>query len=137
ILALGAFQRFLVIAGRKAVYLYEGTTPVGEDADFQVVGSFPQGIVGRFGLADIGNDLLYVTDSGVQSIRLVVDANAVNRQPISEPIRTTLVDLIPQTSEDDIQVVHYPRRSWCLVKIGTQVYNYNYAPTGDRPQENL
>lgn len=135
--AIGSYQRFLVLAGRRAIYVYQGTTPVGATADIVPIGSFPIGVVSKFGLRDVGNDLLFLSDDGLQSIRIVVDANAVEQANIAEPIRTTLRDLIRATPEEDLQVIHYPRRSWALLKIGTRLYPYNYVTTLDNTKEGL
>src|SRR3546814_7299567 len=91
--AIGTYQRFIVFAGRQSAYVYEGTTPTGDDADFTPIGSFPIGIVSADGLLDIGNDLLLLTDDGMQSLRIVVDANALYRANLAEPIRVTLRDI--------------------------------------------
>lgn len=135
--AIGSYQRFLVLAGRRAIYVYQGTTPVGATADITPIGSFPIGIVSKFGLLDVGNDLLFLSDDGLQSIRIVVDANAVEQANIAEPIRTTLRELIRTTPEDDLQLIHYPRRSWAVLKIGTQLFPYNYVTVLDSTVDGL
>lgn len=135
--AIGSYQRFLVLAGRRAIYVYQGTTPVGPNADITPIGSFPIGVVSKFGLLDVGNDLLFLSDDGLQSVRIVVDADAIARANIAEPIRTTLRELIRTTAEDDLQLVHYPRRSWAILKIGTQLFVYNYVTVLDNPTEGI
>lgn len=135
--AIGSYQRFLVLAGRRAIYVYQGTTPVGPTADITPIGSFPIGVVSKFGLLDVGNDLLFLSDDGLQSVRIVVDADAIARANIAEPIRTTLRELIRTTSENDLQLVHYPRRSWAVLKIGTQLFVYNYVTILDNPTEGI
>lgn len=135
--AIGSYQRFLVLAGRRAIYVYQGTTPVGPSADITPIGSFPIGVVSKFGLLDVGNDLLFLSDDGLQSVRIVVDADAIARANIAEPIRTTLRELIRTTSEDDLQLVHYPRRSWAILKVGTQLFVYNYVTILDNPTEGI
>ena len=136
--AIGSYQRFLVLAGRRAIYVYQGTTPVGASADITPIGSFPLGIVSKFGLLDVGNDLLFLSDDGLQSVRIVVDANAVAQANIAEPIRTTLRELIQTTAEDDLQLIQYPRRSWAILKVGTQLFVYNYVTVlSDTDQEGV
>lgn len=135
--AIGSYQRFLIFAGRRAIYVYQGTTPVGALADITPIGSFPIGVVSKFGLLDVGNDLLFLSDDGLQSIRIVVDADAIARANIAEPIRTTLRELIRDTSEDDLQLIHYPRRSWAILKVGTRLFVYNYVTILDNPTEGI
>lgn len=127
-----SFQRFLVVGGSRNVALFEGTNPIASTAaattDFKPVGLFPQGTVSGLGMVSIGNDVTFVTPDGLQTISLTNDASALNRANISEPLRNTLRTELANTDTDQIQVVHYPRRSWVLLKVGANVYVYSYSP---------
>lgn len=127
LLTMGSYQRFFVVAGRKNVYAYEGTTPIGTDADFTPVGLFPQGCVSPRGLVSIGNDMAFVTPDGLQSFTMVRDSSTLNRANLSEPLRNELRDQIADTPESQIVLFHYPRRSWLVLKIGSQLYVFNYT----------
>ena len=125
-LAMTSYQRFFVIAGRQNVFFYSGTDPLDE-SNFQPIGLFPQGAVSEQALLSIGNDAAFVTPDGVQTVSLVGDASTLGRANISEAIKTTLRDEIEAADEDTIVTVHYPRRSWFLVKIGTLLHCFNYT----------
>ena len=129
---LASFQRFLAVCGLRNVMLFEGTEPIADvsaDAiDFNVIGLFPQGAVSEDGAVSIGNDLVYVTVDGIQSIALQGATSILGRFNISEPLRATLRDAIAQTPASNIFVFHYPRRSWFCAKIGSEMYVYNYTP---------
>lgn len=124
---ISSFQQRLVFAGKRAIYVYSGTTPIGEDADLVPVGAFRQGVVSDRGLLDIGNDILFAAEDGLQSIRVLADNDELTRINVSEPVRVTLRDLIAETASEDIQLIHYPRRSWAILKVGTQLWVYNYT----------
>lgn len=124
--AMTSFQRFFVISGSKNTLLYSGVDPLDSDK-FTPVGLFPQGAAAENAVISIGNDAIVLTPDGAQSVSLVGDSSTLNRTNISDAIKTTLREEIQTTNEDDIRVIHYPRRSWLMVKIGARVYNFNYS----------
>ena len=140
ILTLGTFQRYLVAAGKQNVYVDEGTTPIaetsGQSTDLSPAGLFPQGCVSRLGLSSIGNDMMYVGHDGLRSFRSSFDAKNTDTVNISEPIKSELISLIQtrQLEPDEIQVIHYKRRNWVMLKVGDVIYNYNYTPTNENGQ---
>lgn len=136
--AMNSFQRFFVIAGKKNIYYFQGTNPIAEvssqSTDFQIIGLFPQGVVSPDATVSIGNDLVFVTPDGVQSISLVGDASTLGRANLSEAIKTTLRDELEAASEAEILTWHYPRRSWFMIKVGSRVHVFNYTAFFGRDQ---
>ncbi len=130
-LTMGSFQRFFVIAGKQNTYLFSGTDPIADETtstvDFDIIGLFPHGAVSADGLLSIGNDVVFVSNDGVQSAALINDASTLGRANIAEQIKTTLRDKIKDTSESKIIAFHYPRRSWLCIKIGSEMYVFNYT----------
>lgn len=137
ILTLGTFQRYLVAAGKQSVYVDDGTDPIADTSaavlNFQPVGLFPQGCVSRYGLASIGNDMMYVGHDGMRSFRASFDAKNTDTLNISEQLKSEIVSLIQSKEDDpdDVQLLHYKRRNWVMLKIGDAIYNYNYTPTNE------
>jgi hypothetical protein len=129
--ALGTFQRFMVIAGKQNVFLYEGVDPIADTSaattDFDVVGLFQQGAVSQHAIVAIGNDLAFITTDGVQSLSLVGDASTLGRTNLSEAIKTDMHDDIAAASENEIISINYPRRSWMILKIGAEMHVFNYS----------
>ena len=76
----------------------------------------------------IGNDFIFISPDGAQSVSQVDDASTLNRAHLSEAIRTTLRDELERASGDEIFAFHYPRRSWFCLKISSQMYVFNYTP---------
>ena len=120
---IGSFQHRLVLAGRRSILIYTGTEP----AALVPIGAFPHGVVGPDALLDIGNDLLFVTNDGLQSVGVVSDDSDLRRGFISEPVRQELRAAIEANTADDIRLFHYRRRSLVFLMLGSQIYVYNYT----------
>ena len=135
--SLASYQGFFVFFGAENVLVYQGTVPVGTSANFAPVGLFPQGTVSPYGAASIGNDLLFTSHEGVQSVSQVQDASSLRREGVTAAINNTLRDEIADTPTDQIALIHYPRRSWVMLKVGSQMYVYNYANLVLDERENL
>ncbi len=131
---MASYQRFLVMCGNSFTLLFEGIDPIVDDAtgskDFSPAGMFPQGARSPQGLATIGNDVVIISDDGVQSFSYLPQSggSGLGQENLSEALKNTLRTLIATTNEADIMVFHYPKRSWVCFKIGTQIFVYNYTP---------
>lgn len=125
--SMATFQRFLVIGGTRTVYFYQGVDPT-DLANFTPLGSLPQGLVSQFAMLTIGNQLIYFSPDGMQASSLIQYATQFGRDPLSIQLNTTLRDALRANAEADIQVVHYPKRSWVLAKVGSDLFVYNYTP---------
>lgn len=130
-IAMESFQRFFAIGGKENLYLYQGIDPIAQTTargtDFDIIGLFPQGVAAADGMVSIGSELIFLTPDGVQSARLGGDASQVDLSNLSESIKITLRGLVQNTPENQIQALHYPRRSWFMLKIGSQIYVFNYT----------
>jgi len=128
LIALKTFQRFIVLVGKVKVYFFQGTEPVGSAANIEPIGVYPQGGVSQLAATNLGNDFVYVSPDGVKAVQLVQDASTFSQSHLSNQLDVTLRDLINDNSEEDIQLIHYRRRSWLMCKIGEEIYLYNFAP---------
>lgn len=136
--ALTSYQRFMVMAGQRNLYLFQGTDPVadvsGGATNFEIIGFFPHGVKSPDSLVSIGNDAVLITHDGAQSISMVGDASTLGRANLSEAIKATLRDELNATPSSEIQVFHYPQRSWLCLKVGSVLYVFNYTPYLGRDQ---
>ena len=130
-IAMDSFQRFFCVGGKQNLFLYSGIDPIidvsGGSKTFDIIGLFPQGVAAQDAMLSIGNDLVFLTPDGVQTASLGGDASQINRENLSEAIRITLRKLVGTTADDQIQAVHYPRRSWFMLKIGSSIFVFNYT----------
>ena len=132
LLAMGSYQQFFVLLGQRYTYMFQGTNPIrssaaATDFDFSPIGLFPHGGVSDKSVTTVGNDLVFISHDGVMSVTQTQDSSTLNRANLSEPIRNTLREEIGQAASRDLQIVHYPQRSWLLTKVGSNIYCYNYS----------
>ena len=129
--SMTSFQRFLAIGGKQNVYMFQGIDPIADttaaSTSFDIIGLFPQGTLSLDSMISLGNDSAFISFDGVQTVSMVDDSSTLARANLSEAIKLTLRDLATKTAEDDIQLIHYPKRSWLLVKMGQQLFIFNYT----------
>ncbi|MCB7127938.1 MAG: hypothetical protein J3T61_00165 [Candidatus Brocadiales bacterium] len=128
LLSMGSFQAAFIVGGKRNIYAFSGTNPIGSSADFTPVGLFPQGVVAKNGIISIGNDLTFVNNDGLQAFSQIDDFTSLGRANLSEAIRNDLRDELSNASDADIQLFHYRRRSWVVLKIKDRLHVYNYTP---------
>ena len=137
-ITMASFQRFFVIAGKQNTYLFSGVDPIADETtdtvSFDIIGLFPHGTVSPDAMVSLGNDVVFASNDGVQAISLIGDASTLGRANIADPIKTTLREQIKTAAESEIIAFHYSRRSWFCLKVGSEIYVYNYTPFygGDR-----
>jgi hypothetical protein len=133
ILTMTTFQGYFVAGGEKNLFIYKGNTPIKDTSsttiDFTPTAFYPNGVYSRFGLGTNGSDLLHVTAEGLQAINIGNISNTTIQNNVSIPIRTELLNLITQTSPDNVQMTFYPRRSWLIIKVGSSCYVLNTNPS--------
>lgn len=138
LLTLGTFQSYFVAAGEKNIYIYNGNVPIQDtsttDIDFSPVAVYPDGLASRFSLNFNGSDLLYIADDGLQAISIGNISNTTIHNNVSTPIRTSINNIIDQTTPDNIQATFYAQKSWVINKVGDSCYILNsnpvYSPSG-------
>lgn len=133
LLTMSSFQKYFVVAGKKNLFIYQGTTPIQDtsstDIDFQPVAFYPNGVASRFGLGTNGSDLLHITTEGLQAINIGNVSNTTVQNNASVPVRSALLNSIMATGTNDIQLTFYPRRSWLINKVGDACWILNTNPS--------
>lgn len=135
LLTMSTFQSYFVVGGQQNLYVIDGTTPIAEVTadviDLKPVGLFQQGVVSHLGFGNIGGEMLYLARDGLRSFLAAYSSNNTITSNKAEQIKSqliTAIQLLLDTPEA-LQLVHYPRRNWILMKIGDIMFNYNYTPT--------
>lgn len=132
LLTMATFQRYLVVGGKAALFVTDGTNPIADITadviDLDPVGLFPQGVFSKQALKSIGNKMLYIGNDGMRSFLAAFDSKNTTTNNDSEQIKTELINALQATIGDQVQLIHYPRRNWVMMKIGNMIYNYNYTP---------
>ncbi len=131
---LSTYGKYLVAGGTGQVFVDSGESPIqdtsGKATDLVPVGNFTQGCVTKYGLANIGGNMIYMAFDGIRSFKSSFDSAAVETLNVSEAVKTEIQQNINTQIGSDIQLqlIHYPKRNWVLCKIGDVIYNYNYTP---------
>lgn len=134
LLSMATFGRYLVVGGKQGVYATDGTNPIADVTadviDLNPVGLFPQGIASVNSMQNTGNSFLYIGHDGLRSFISSFSSNNASTFNISPQIKSDLISEISRylNVTDAIQLIHYPRRNWVMLKVGTNIYNYNYSP---------
>lgn len=131
IVDMTSYQRYLLMAGRSNLYFFVGTDPIADTSadavDFAPIALFPQGIVGADSVASIGNDAVFITPDGLQAASYGQDALTLGRHNVSEQLKSDLRNALKSVPEDEIQLIHYQKRSWIMLKVGSEMYCFNYT----------
>lgn len=142
LLTMDTFGRYLVVGGKRAVWVTDGTNPIqdvtADVIDLDPVGLFPQGAFSNRSLQSIGNEMLYVGYDGLRSFMAAFDSKNTTTNNKSEQIKTEIIAALKDQANtpDNVQLIHYRRRNWVMMKIGNVIYNYNYTPMYSNGQFN-
>lgn len=135
LVSLGTFQRFFIIGTSKYIYVYEGTDPVGATsvaADWTMQARFPFGVLSRQSIAGVGNDVHVATINGIRNLTLSKVSNVFLDNTTSFQIDKSLRELLKALGPDDIQMFYYPKRSWVVLKAGSQLYVWNFVTSKEQ-----
>lgn len=128
LLGIASWQRFIAFIGRRNIYFYEGTIPIGGGTNLAPVGLFPQGCVSKHAFTNIGNMLTFASPNGIEGVAFGQHALTLDQEQLSFQINTTLRNIINNTDEKAMRMFYYPKRSWMMFKVGGEMWIYNNAP---------
>lgn len=137
LLTMSTFQQYFVVGGQQQLYVVAGTTPIADTTadviNLTPAGLFTQGIMSPAGLQSISNEMLYIGKDGLRTFLAAFSFTNTTTTNKCEQIKSEIITAIQAqqalgSSLDSIQLVHYPRRNWVMMKIGDIIYNYNYTP---------
>lgn len=134
LLTMETFQQYFVVGGQQQLYVVAGTTPIAETTadviNLTPAGLFTQGVMSPLGMESIGNEMLYIGRDGLRSFLSSFSFSNTTTTNRCEQIKSEILAVLQAQSNnlDSIQLIHYPRRNWVMMKIGDTIYNYNYTP---------
>lgn len=114
IVAIAAFNGFLVIFGQKSILVYQGpTNPATMTLVEHIKGI---GCVARDSVQDLGTDILFFSDTGVRSLARTIQEKSMPLRDVSKNVRDDIIYSITQeTTLDDVRsVYHEPERFYLL-----------------------
>lgn len=110
IVAISAFNGFLVIFGTKSILVYQSpSNPASMTLVEHIKGI---GCIARDSVQDIGTDLLFLSDTGVRSLARTIQEKSMPLKDLTKNVRDDIVSTIKQqatsTLEDVRSVYHEP-----------------------------
>jgi hypothetical protein len=121
ITALAAHNNFLIIFGKRQILVYQGASdPATMSLADTVVGI---GCVARDSIQSTGNDLLFLSDSGVRSFARTIQEKSIPITDVSKNIRSQL-DSYVLSEVGHITSVYSPEDAFYLLQLPTSEQTY-------------
>jgi len=125
--ALAAFNNYLVIFGKRHVILLQddsgstlGLDPNNARVSDTIIGV---GCLARDSVQNVdGDDLVFLSYAGVQSIRRVIQAKGNPKRDVSRNVRDELMKLVYDVDADTIRSTYNPREGFYLLLLPSQNY---------------
>lgn len=113
----------LVFVFRNNILIYSGTNP-NASGDFALVQRISNtGAAATDVVQMLGTDCVFLSASGVKSLKQVVTTGSLNMSDVSE-----LIDPVLDTSAASrFASAHYPAKGWYMLLIGNTVWVYSYS----------
>lgn len=128
IVALGAHNGYLVIFCQKTIVVYakaEDITAI-ELAD-TITGT---GCIARDSLVATGNDLIFLSDSGVKSFQRVIQEKSMPMRDMSKNVRDDLLADVSQETLKEVKATYFERDAFYLLTLPTTKVVYCFDMRG-------
>jgi hypothetical protein len=126
IVALAAFNGYLVILCKNCVVIYQGATNPSTMSLYDVIDGI--GCIGRDTVQDIGSDLIFLSNRGLMSIGRLIQEKSAPINDLSKNVRDTLMASVGQmTTTESIKTAYSPKDSFYLLTLPEhdQVYCFD------------
>ena len=118
ITGLAAHNGFLFIFGRNCIVIYEGATDVLSSGVFKlrdtVIGI---GCIARDSIQNTGEDVIFLSDTGVQSLQRIIQEKSSPFRDISKNVRDDLMTALTGENLKNVKSVYSPFESFYLLTI--------------------
>ena len=125
IVALAAFNGYLVIFCKKSIVIYTGATtdPTTNLSLVEVIDGV--GCVARDSVQDVGSDIFFLSDTGVRSLGRIIQEKSPPLFDVSRNIRDDLLaDFTTNNSVDNIRSAYYEKDGFYLLSFPTAGISY-------------
>jgi hypothetical protein len=128
IVALAAYNGFLIIFCNRHIVVYANpTNPASLQLQDLIVGT---GCIARDSVQSIGTDLLFLSQTGVQSLQRVIQEKSLPFRDISKNVRDDLISYANTESPANIKAVYYPTDAFYLLSFPSTGYTYCFDTRG-------
>jgi hypothetical protein len=122
IVALAAHNNFLFVFGKKQILVYSGAnTPSTMTLQDSIVGI---GCVARNSVANIGEDVWFLSSSGVRSLERTIQEKSAPSRNISKNVHDEILSIVEIESTDDIKASYSALNSFYLLTSPSQNLTY-------------
>lgn len=128
IVALAAYNGFLIIFCTKHILVYANPTdPSALTLQDLIVGT---GCIARDSVQSIGTDLLFLSQTGVQSLQRVIQEKSLPFRDVSKNVRDELISYANTEDADNIKAVYYPTDAFYLLSFPGTGFTYCFDTRG-------
>lgn len=115
VVALGSFQGFLIIFGRKSILIYSGAAVPGTMVLQEVIKGV--GCIARDSVQNIGTDLYFLSDTGIRSLQRTIQTSTMPMADISKNVRDSLLGYAVQDNLDLARSVYSEAEGFYLINL--------------------
>lgn len=128
IVGLAAHNGFLIIFCRRHIVVYRNPVdPAALTLEDTITGV---GCIARDTIHSIGTDLIFLSETGVQSLQRVIQEKSLPFRDVSKNVRDELLAYIASEDEDGIKGVYYPTDAFYLLTLPTNGVVYCFDTRG-------
>lgn len=129
IVALAQHNGFLVIFCRKSILIYDGATVPSTMTLKDVITGV--GCIARDSIASVaGTDLLFLSETGIQSLQRVIQEKSLPFRDVSKNVRDELLTLVRSETLANIKATYYPTDAMYLLSLPSTGFTYCFDTRG-------
>ena len=121
IVALAAHNNFLIIFGKRQILVYQGASDPATMSLADTVEGI--GCVARDSVQGTGNDLLFLSESGVRSFKRTIQEKSIPMTDISKNVRSNLSSYL-LSEVGHVTSVYSPEEAFYLIQLPTSEQTY-------------
>lgn len=129
ITALAQYNNFLIIFCRRSIVVYAGA----DDPTTMKLSDIITGVgcIARDSVQAVGGtDILFLSETGVQSLMRVIQEKSLPFRDVSKNVRDTLMSDVVGEDEDDIKAVYYAADAFYLLALPSTGNTYCFDTRG-------
>lgn len=131
IVALAAHNGFLVIFCRKTIVVYSNADDISNIRLADTING--TGCIARDSLVPTGNDLIFLSDSGIKSFQRTVQEKSMPMRDLSKNVRDDLIADVGQEILKEIKAVYYEKDAFYLIAFPTTQIVYCFDMRANLP----
>jgi hypothetical protein len=128
IVALAAHNGFLIIFCRRHIVVYKNALDPSTLTLEDVISGV--GCIARDSVQSIGTDLMFLSETGVQSFLRVVQEKSLPFRDVSKNVRDDLLALLGSETEANIKAIYYPSDAFYLLAFPSNKLVYCFDTRG-------